>query len=44
MDPAQACPTSLPVALHIALTGGAHLVITDAVQVQMAAQLIKALA
>jgi len=44
MDPAHACPTSMPVALHIALPGGAHLVITDAVQVQMAAQLIKALA
>ena len=44
MEPAQACSTSLPVALRIALPGGAHLVITDEVQVQMAAQLIKALA
>jgi hypothetical protein len=44
MDPMQACPPPSPVALHIALPGGAQMMVRDAAQVLLAAQLIKALA
>lgn len=44
MDAGQAGSASLPIELQIGLPGGARLVITDASQVTLAAQFIKALA
>lgn len=45
MGAPDAClAASMPVALHIALPGGAQMVVSDAQQVALAAQLIKALA
>mgnify|MGYP002478395721 CR=1 FL=1 len=41
---AAACPPLLPDGLPVALPGGAHLVLRDAAQVTLAAQLLKALA
>lgn len=44
VDTGQTGSASLPSALQIGLPGGSHLLITDAAQVTLAAQLIKALA